>query len=144
MKINKKRLLQVLILLTLLGALTFVIISALTETNQIQYTCQISDCDIVRQSSYSQIAGIPIAFFGTAYILIILLILGYRFFKKKDFINKTSIYLIGLGILFGTYLRYIEIFKLHAWCELCVSFYICLLLAASLMFYYKKRFQSKE
>lgn len=144
MEINKKKLLQSFIILTLFGALIFATISALTSTQQIQYTCQISDCEAVRQSQYSQIAGIDLAFFGIAYVLTILLILLYRLFKKEPFINKTSAYLIGFGILFGTYLRYIEIFKLHAWCELCVSFYICLLLAAAFMLYYKKHFQSKK
>ena len=144
MKINKKQLLQILILLTLLGALTFAIISALTETNQIQYTCQISDCDIVRQSSYSQIVGIDIAFLGVAYILIIFLPLIYKFLKRESFITNTSLSLISMGVLFGAYLRYVEFFKLHSWCELCISFYICLLLTAIFMFYYKVHFQTKE
>ena len=145
MKISKQSLYQYIIFFILLVALTIATISALDTTKQIQYSCQISNCDLVRHSQYSKIGNIDIVFLGIAYTIGVILTLTIRALKNKksNFINNNVLYLLGFGILFGTYLRYIEIFKLHAWCELCVSFYILLILATVLSIRYKKKFYSK-
>ena len=77
------------------------------------------NCDIVNRSSYSMLAGVPVALIGViGYLLIIGLATIYR--DKAE----TPILLLitstgGLG--FALYLTYIEKFVLAAWCILCLT-----------------------
>lgn len=90
----------------------------------------LGNCNVVNSSRFSQIFGIPIAFMGgVAYLLILILLLldkeGHRF-------NQTFLMAIfGLslvGVLFSTYLTYIEIAVLKAICPYCVLSAIAILL----------------
>lgn len=80
------------------------------------------DCDIVNQSSYSIIMGIPVSLLG---------ILGYAFmgaaavllfFKPHDRGVLRFLLLAATGgLLFSLYLTSIEAFVLYAWCILCLT-----------------------
>jgi uncharacterized membrane protein len=77
------------------------------------------NCDIVNRSSYSTVAGVPVALMG---ILGYLLILGLTTIYRDK--AETPILLLiastgGLG--FALYLTYIEKFVLGAWCILCLT-----------------------
>jgi uncharacterized membrane protein len=77
------------------------------------------DCDIVNRSSYSSIAGIPVAGIG---------MLGYAalgflaiFYRDK---HETPTYLFVAsvsGLAFALYLTYVEKYILATWCILCLS-----------------------
>ncbi len=77
------------------------------------------NCDIVNRSSYSTMAGVPVALIGiVGYLLSLGLATIYR--DKAE----TPILLLiastgGLG--FALYLTYIEKFVLAAWCILCLT-----------------------
>lgn len=90
----------------------------------------LGNCNVVNSSRFSQIFGIPIAFLGgVAYSLILIFLLlekeGHRF-------NQTFLLAVfGLslvGVLFSTYLTYIEIAVLKAICPYCVLSAIAILL----------------
>jgi uncharacterized membrane protein len=77
------------------------------------------NCDIVNRSTYSAIAGIPVALIGAAgYLAVLTLATFYRNQPETPVILATGS-LAGLG--FALYLTYVEGFVLAAWCILCLS-----------------------
>lgn len=72
-------------------------------------------CVIVSTSKYSEIFGISIAFFGTAYFLFALL---EYFWKSRKFL-LISIIISFIALSIGLYLTYVEIFILRAICLFC-------------------------
>ena len=77
------------------------------------------NCDIVNRSTYSTIAGIPVALIGVAgYLALLTVATLYR--KQAEAPAMLAIAsLTGLG--FALCLTYIEGFVLAAWCILCLS-----------------------
>lgn len=84
--------------------------------------CDIGDnfnCDIVNRSTYSTIAGVPVAAIGIiGYLATLMLATVYRG-KAGVPAMLAAGSLAGLG--FALYLTYIEGFVLAAWCVLCLS-----------------------
>lgn len=77
-----------------------------------------SGCDIVRESPYSQIAGIPVPLLG---------VFGYFLIGVLSIVSISSrgkwllLYVISLAeFVFSAYLTYIELFVIHALCFYCV------------------------
>ena len=80
---------------------------------------QAFNCDIVNRSTYSTIAGIPVALIGVAgYLAVLTLATFYRNQAQAPVILASGS-LAGLG--FALYLTYVEGLVLAAWCILCLS-----------------------
>lgn len=74
-------------------------------------------CETVASSSYSHIAGVNIAIFG---ILGYILLLASAFFAND--LARFGGFAVALGGFgFSVYLTYLEIFKIEAICQWCVS-----------------------
>jgi uncharacterized membrane protein len=77
------------------------------------------NCDIVNRSSYSTMAGVPVALIGIiGYLATLILATVYRGKSEVPAVLAVAS-LAGLG--FALYLTYIEGFVLAAWCILCLS-----------------------
>lgn len=88
------------------------------------------DCDLVNRSQYSIFHGIPVALLGIlGYLLILSLATVYREKAETPFI-LSGVTLAGLG--FALYLTYIEGFVLHAWCMICLSSLLLIVVLAAL------------
>ena len=74
-------------------------------------------CETVAESSYSHIAGVNIAIFGI--IGYIMLFLSAFFANDAARFGGFAVALGGFG--FSVYLTYLEIFKIEAICQWCVS-----------------------
>jgi uncharacterized membrane protein len=81
-------------------------------------------CDIVAQSVYSQIAGVPIALLGLlAYIALFVLTMA-RGRVPEDLNAHIPLAVFGIsliGVLFSAYLTYLELFVILAVCKWCVG-----------------------
>jgi len=119
--------------------------------------CDISEtisCQIVNQSTYSEIFGIPVAILGflaylTMFILSLLLLTRYDFSRVYRKLHEghalwfaTLLAMGGFG--FQTYLAYIEWKVLKTWCPLCITshlnlFIIMILFFVVLRYYYLRR-----
>lgn len=85
---------------------------------------QSNECDIVQQSIYSEVAGIPIALLGLlAYIVLFALtLLKGRLSESLDVYIPLAIFGISLvGVLYSAYLTYLELFVIYAICRWCVT-----------------------
>ena len=77
------------------------------------------NCDMVNRSTYSTIAGIPVALIGIiGYVALLMLATLYRHRAELPAMLAIAS-LAGLG--FALYLTYVEGFVLAAWCILCLS-----------------------
>jgi len=77
------------------------------------------DCDIVNRSSYSRIAGIPVAFVGLSCYF---LVLGLTIFQRqKPETPALLLFLSSAGLAFSLYLTYLEAAILRTWCVLCLT-----------------------
>lgn len=77
------------------------------------------NCDIVNRSTYSTIAGFPVATIGIlGYLATLLLATVYR--SKPEVPAMLAVASLA-GLAFALYLTYIEGFVLAAWCVLCLS-----------------------
>jgi uncharacterized membrane protein len=79
-------------------------------------------CEIVQQSKFSVVLGVPVAAWGTAFSLV-LVGLAARWWRAGD---RRALTLAYLQLLAGTMgvavLTYLEIFVIHAICAWCVSY----------------------
>jgi vitamin-K-epoxide reductase (warfarin-sensitive) len=77
------------------------------------------NCDIVNRSSYSVVAGVPVALIGIlGYGVILALCTVYR--EKAETPIMLLIAAVA-GLLFAIRLTYIEAHVLRVWCILCLS-----------------------
>jgi uncharacterized membrane protein len=88
------------------------------------------NCDIVNQSEYSELFGIPVSILGfLTYLLIVVLACYTRSTLKPGKRGKYSpatlvkalAVITGGGTAFSLYLTYVEAFILMTWCVLCVA-----------------------
>ncbi|HZQ23714.1 MAG TPA: vitamin K epoxide reductase family protein [Terriglobales bacterium] len=88
------------------------------------------DCDIVNRSSYSSIAGIPVALIGIlGYAALAALATVYR--SKAE--TPALLFAGGLaGLGFALYLTYVEAYVLATWCILCLSSLVLISLITTL------------
>lgn len=80
-------------------------------------------CDIVRQSRYAEVAGIPVAALGVIGYMAIFGILALEEFANPSF-EYGPILVLGLslaGTLYSFYLTYLELFVIRAICPYCVA-----------------------
>src|SRR5947208_957751 len=90
---------------------------------------QALNCDLVNRSSYSTFRGIPVALIGLiGYLLILALATFYR--QKAETPMMLLIASVG-GSAFALYLTYLEAYVIHAWCILCLSSLIVILLLSA-------------
>jgi uncharacterized membrane protein len=93
----------------------------------------------VNASSYSEIAGIPIAALGGGAYLVMLLILIYK--DRVDFLRDNgAMLLVGIslvGVLYSVYLTYIELYVIFAICPYCVlsAIVLTLMLIVSILYF---------
>jgi len=88
------------------------------------------NCDLVNRSQYSVFHGVPEALLGIlGYLLILSLATVYREKAETPFI-LAGVTLAALG--FALYLTYIEAYVLYAWCILCLSSLLLIVILAAL------------
>lgn len=79
-------------------------------------------CEIVQQSKYSVVLGIPVAAWGSALSLAVVL-LAARWWRAADRRSLLAAYVALLaGTLAVAVLTYLELFVIHAVCAWCASY----------------------
>jgi uncharacterized membrane protein len=79
-------------------------------------------CETVATSPYSEILGVPVAYLGVAFS-IVLTILAAAWWRSRDRRPLLGLYGLGLlGVLFVAYLTYLELFVIGAVCVWCAAY----------------------
>jgi len=94
-----------------------------------------AECDVVNNSVYSKLFGIPISFIGlAAYLLLLALALAALWTAggtQRQILLLSLLLSLG-GVGFSVYLTYIEIYLIEALCSWCVTSAIIITLLAIL------------
>ena len=77
-------------------------------------------CEVVTNSSYAMVGPIPLAAFGVAYYLVIV-IFGLVAFdsKQETWLRRLSV-ISWVGFLASAYFVYLQAFVIHAFCVYCL------------------------
>lgn len=83
----------------------------------------ISDCETVQNSSYSKVAGIPVAVMGLVLFVGLLAMMVLRMARPEyaDSLTLVIFVLVVGAIAFYIYLTYLELFVIEAICQWCVA-----------------------
>ena len=86
--------------------------------------CGTGGCETVQTSSYAVFLGVPVAFYGVAgYVaLLVVSLVGLQpsWVSRREPIVLLAA-MSGLGLAFTIYLTYLELFVIHAICRWCVA-----------------------
>jgi uncharacterized membrane protein len=89
-----------------------------------QLQCGTGACETVQTSAYAVFLGIPVAFYGVAGYLALLVVslVGLRpsWVARRGPTVLLAV-MSGLGLAFTLYLTYLELFVIHAICRWCVA-----------------------
>lgn len=125
--------------LVLSGYLTYV------HYNPAALVCGTGGCEVVQQSKYSEMFGIPIAIFGLILFAVLIAGIVVRELRPQhsDIISTVILMMLVTAILYWAFLTYIELNVLFAVCQWCVATSIAtaiLLVVESVRWYqgYKK------
>jgi len=81
----------------------------------------IGDCELVNQSKYASLAGVPVALLGgLAYVSMLALIAG-AWLRRSATLLAAAWGIALAGFAFSMYLTYVELFVLDAICIYCVG-----------------------
>lgn len=85
--------------------------------------CQIGGCEKVQTSQYAYFLGVPVAYYGVAAYIAILVVamLGVQpRFERERWVALALFGMSAVGVMFSAYLTYLEAAVIHAWCQWCV------------------------
>lgn len=95
-------------------------------------TCSVGSCETVQLSRWATFLGLPVALWGVGYYALVfaLTLVGIqeRFADSRG-LSIALVLLTGWGLIFSTWLTYLELFVINAICQWCV---VSALLAAAL------------
>lgn len=114
--------LLVLVGLAKLGAIDASYLTYKHFSNQ-DVVCSIApgaNCDLVLNSIYSEILGIPLAVIGLVYYSAVMF-MGYLYWQQKNGVWLKLLFLATLGgFITSLYLIYLQFVVLSAWCAFCL------------------------
>lgn len=86
-------------------------------------SCSIGSCETVNTSKWAKFMGFPVAAWGVAFYVgmfaLAVVSTGERYADSAQ-MSKLLAFVAGTGVLFSTWLTYLELFKIHAICQWCV------------------------
>ena len=88
----------------------------------------VGDCELVNQSRFSELGGVPVALLGAGTYLILLGLLVWERFDQSEWPLMLTFGLTTFGTLYSAYLTYIELAVLRAICPYCVVSAVAMLL----------------
>lgn len=86
-------------------------------------SCSVGSCETVQLSRWATLLGLPVAAWGVGYyaLVFVLTLVGVqeRFAESRG-IALALLLLTGWGLIFSTWLTYLELFVIDAICQWCV------------------------
>lgn len=135
----KKNLLRIALVFAVIGLGISVYLMYLY--NQPEPINCLTNCEIVRSSSYSYFLGIRIPYLGIIYYLSVIFCLVSLIRNPRNELIK---FILGIvttsGLLFSMYLSYLEEIIIEAWCQWCIlSALITLIIFTLSIFWINKK-----
>lgn len=81
-------------------------------------------CNIVAQSEYSRLFGIPLALYGLVFYIATFVLAAAALFERIRYLPRALVGLGLLGLLSSLYFLYLQIFRIEALCIYCVASFV--------------------
>jgi uncharacterized membrane protein len=85
--------------------------------------CTVGSCETVNLSKWATFIGIPVAVWGVGFYIVLFLValLGTTDrFAEASWVSHALLGLTTWGVIFSTWLTYLELYVIHAVCMFCV------------------------
>ena len=124
---TNRRMAWVVVIFAVLGLAVSLYLTWIKLANATVACAGVGNCEAVNNSSYSTLAGIPIALLGAAAYLTILGLMALEALRpgSAEAACLASFGTALAGTLYSAYLTYIELFVLHEVCPYCVISAVC-------------------
>src|SRR3989344_2963053 len=111
---------RIILILSLVGLVMSVYLTNLKLSNNIGL-CAFGQCEVVQNSEYSQIFGIPVAAFGVGFYALLFVFIAANL---KKWVKVWALW----GLIFSMYLTGLELFVIKALCGWCVISFVIVIL----------------
>lgn len=139
--LEKKKLLKkiekaniILMMFAAIGAMLSLYLWKVHLTGE-EVLCTTGGCDAVLKGQYSTIAEVPVAAYGVAFYAAVLILSFQRKYIKDQLLDKMLYLLVGSGVIFTLYLRYVEFAKIGSICQWCWGSVVVVVLMTTLLFF---------
>ena len=100
---------------------TYLTQNELTSTPLLCNIQNLSGCNIVTNSAYSRVLGVPVAELGLAFYALIFIIAALEIFLLDSRLRRALQALSLLGIIVSLYSLFLQIFVIKAFCIYCLA-----------------------
>lgn len=88
-----------------------------------ELSCRVGSCETVNSSPWAVLLGAPVAAWGVGFYVVVFAValagLSERFADSRQ-LSLALVLLSGWGVLFSSWLTYLELFVIRAICQWCV------------------------
>lgn len=88
-----------------------------------ELSCRVGSCETVNSSRWAEFLGAPVAAWGVGFYIVVFALalagLSARLAGSQQ-LSLALVLLSGWGVLFSSWLTYLELFVIHAICQWCV------------------------
>lgn len=138
---NLNKMVNIFLGLSFLGLIDSIYLSYM-KLQESDLVCNVLEgCNLVTQSEYAKIFGIPLAYLGVFFYCLLILTLLFFLKSKKAICFRFLQITIFAGFLSSLYFLYLQVFVIKALCTYCLFSLIINLIFFIYMFFfeYKKR-----
>lgn len=114
---------MVIALLALVGLFVAIYLSLFKLGIIGELTCSVGSCDTVQASKWAEFLGLPVAVWGVGFYLAALALAIASIqprFEDSRAMSLALLLLTGWGVIFSSWLTYLELFVIEAICQWCV------------------------
>ena len=96
-------------------------------------------CNVVAQSVYSKVLGVPLAAYGVLFYGVFILTFLYSTIRQTQRMQKIVFQIAVAGALFSSYFIYLQVFVIKALCIYCIGSAIVAYLLTILTYFYTRK-----
>jgi uncharacterized membrane protein len=88
-----------------------------------ELSCSVGSCEKVNTSKWATFLGLPVAAWGVGWYIVMFVLAvvsTWETYAESPAVSMLLLGVAGTGLIFSTYLTYLEHFVIHAICQWCV------------------------
>ena len=89
-----------------------------------ELSCSVGSCEKVNTSKWATFLGLPVAAWGVGWYIVMFVLAvvsTWETYAESPAVSMLLLGVAGTGLIFSTYLTYLELFVIHAICQWCVG-----------------------
>ena len=89
-----------------------------------ELSCSVGSCEKVNTSKWATFLGLPVAAWGVGWYIVMFVLAvvsTWETYAESPAVSMLLLGVAGTGLIFSTYLTYLELFVIHAICIWCIT-----------------------